>query len=105
MSNGSNSEGQGSRNGSSGPVEVYAPFAGVLHLQVKTMQTVSVGDPVAVVEAVKLEAPVPAPCSGVVTSIFAAPFHDVSGGDLLMTIAPSTSADADVADAGDGEDA
>lgn len=87
MSNGSNSTG---RVDSADPVEVHAPFAGVVHLQVDPMQSVMVGDTVAVVEAVKLEAPVQAPCAGVVLNVNVEAFADVTGGDRLMTIAPST---------------
>lgn len=81
-------------------VEVCAPFAGVARLQVAEGETITVGQPVAVVEAVKLEAPVVAPCSGTVTGPLVTDFADVSGGDLLLRIVPGDPACADRPQAG-----
>lgn len=75
-------------NGDDGAVVVCAPFAGVARLQVAEGDDVTAGAPVAVVEAVKLEAPVPAPCPATVASVLVEDFSDVSGGDALVTLTP-----------------
>ncbi|HHT31800.1 acetyl-CoA carboxylase biotin carboxyl carrier protein subunit [Corynebacterium xerosis] len=75
-------------NGDDGAVVVCAPFAGVARLQVAEGDDVTTGLPVAVVEAVKLEAPVPAPCPATVTKILVEDFSDVSGGDPLLMLEP-----------------
>lgn len=82
-------------NGDDGAVVVCAPFAGVARLQVAEGDEVAPGTPVAVVEAVKLEAPVQAPCPGTVAKILVDDFADVSGGDPLLLLAPA-------GDGGDG---
>lgn len=69
-------------------VDVHAPFAGVARLQVAEGDRVAVGQPVAVVEAVKLEAAVVAPCPGVIIDAASADYADVAGGDVLVRIAP-----------------
>lgn len=70
-------------------VEICAPFAGVVRYTVGAGDTVAVGDPIAVVEAVKLEAPVLAPCAGEVKELSCEPFSNVDGGDVLASIAPN----------------
>ena len=45
-------------------VDVCAPFAGVVRWEVAEKDSVTTGQVIAVVEAVKLEAPVLAPCPG-----------------------------------------
>ncbi|WP_448851043.1 biotin/lipoyl-containing protein [Corynebacterium sp. 335C] len=75
-------------------VDVCAPFAGVARLQVAEGDEVAVGQPVAVVEAVKLEAAVVAPCPGVVAHVAAADYADVAGGDAVARITPADAADA-----------
>ncbi len=75
-------------NGDDGAVVVCAPFAGVVRLQVAAGDDVTTGLPVAVVEAVKLEAPVQAPCPATVAEVLVEDFSDVSGGDPLLTLAP-----------------
>ncbi|MBV7295194.1 acetyl-CoA carboxylase biotin carboxyl carrier protein subunit [Corynebacterium sp. TAE3-ERU12] len=71
-------------------VEVHAPFAGIARMQAGVGDRVNVGDPVAVVEAVKLEAPVVAPCAGIIESAVGEDFADVAGGDVLVTITVET---------------
>lgn len=44
------------------------------------------GDVLATVEAVKLEAPVPAPAPGKVAKLSREDFTDVVGGDLLLEV-------------------
>lgn len=67
-------------------MEICAPFAGIVHFSVTEGQTVEVGDTLASVEAVKLEAPIVAPGPGVISSIHVADYSDVSGGDVLLTL-------------------
>ena len=87
-------------NGDDGAVVVCAPFAGVARLQVAEGDDVTTGLPIAVVEAVKLEAPVQAPCPATVAKILVEDFSDVSGGDPLLLLAPHGSASADAGEAG-----
>lgn len=68
--------------------QLCAPFAGVVHYEVAQGAKVATGDPIAVVEAVKLEAPVLSPCPGVVVKLEATDFDNVEGGQLLATLAP-----------------
>lgn len=72
--------------------QVCAPFAGVVHYEVAAGAEVETGQPIAVVEAVKLEAPVVAPCPGTVVKREAEDFDNVEGGQLLATIALATTA-------------
>lgn len=67
-------------------MEICAPFAGIVHFSVTEGQTVKVGDTLASVEAVKLEAPIVAPGPGIISSIHVADYSDVSGGDVLLTL-------------------
>ncbi len=64
---------------------VSAPMPGkLLSLHVKAGETVAKGDPVAVMEAMKMEHTLPAPRDGVVASVEAAPGDQVSEGDILV---------------------
>jgi 3-methylcrotonyl-CoA carboxylase alpha subunit len=64
---------------------VSAPMPGkLLSLHVKAGDTVAKGDPVAVMEAMKMEHTLPAPRDGVVASVEAAPGDQVSEGDILV---------------------
>lgn len=76
-------------NGGTGPVVVCAPFAGVARLEVAVGDEVAAGATVAVVETVKLEAPVQAPCPAVVAAVLVGDFSDVSGGDALLELTPA----------------
>jgi biotin carboxyl carrier protein len=67
-------------------MDIYAPFAGIVRFEVADGQTVDTGDRLAVVEAVKLEAPVEAPGPGTVRRGVVDDFADVSGGDALLRI-------------------
>lgn len=87
-------------NGDDGAVVVCAPFAGVARLQVAEGDDVTTGLPVAVVEAVKLEAPVPAPCPATVAKVLVEDFSDVSGGDPLLMLTPKDAPAAGAAGAG-----
>ena len=67
-------------------MKICAPFAGIVRYHVAPGQTVATGDVLATVEAVKLEAPVAAPGPGVVAALGTEDFHDVVGGDVLLTL-------------------
>ncbi|KAB1658179.1 pyruvate carboxylase [Pseudoclavibacter sp. CFCC 11306] len=74
----------------SNPNQVAAPFAGVVTLKVKPGDTVSVGEPVASIEAMKMEANIAAGADGVVERVVFDGSRQVEPGDLLLVIAPST---------------
>ena len=63
-----------------------APFSGVVTLAVSEGDEVSAGQAVATIEAMKMEAALTAPKSGVVQRIAVAPVGQVEGGDLLVVI-------------------
>lgn len=65
---------------------VAAPFAGVVTVNVGEGAEVSAGDPVAVIEAMKMEATITAPVDGVVERIVLHQPAKVEGGDLLVVV-------------------
>jgi len=67
-------------------MDICAPFAGIVRFHVAAGAQVTTGDPLATVEAVKLEAPVLAPGPGTVARLAAEDFADVLGGDLLLEV-------------------
>ncbi|QGU01871.1 Biotin/lipoyl attachment protein [Corynebacterium kalinowskii] len=67
-------------------MKICAPFAGIVRYVVATGDTVTTGDVLAMVETVKLEAPVVAPGPGVVGSLAFEDFADVTGGDALLEL-------------------
>ena len=71
------------------PGHVAAPFNGVVTLRVATGDTVHVGQPVAAIEAMKMESVISAPLSGIVDHVAVTDVGSVSGGDLLLVITPS----------------
>jgi pyruvate carboxylase len=70
----------------SDPGQVAAPFAGVVTLQVKEGDAVEAGQPVATIEAMKMEAAITAPVAGTVARIAIGPVQQVEGGDLLIAV-------------------
>ncbi len=68
------------------PGQVPAPFAGVVTLLVEVGQAVTAGDQVATIEAMKMEAAITAPVSGVVKRSALTHAQAVEGGDLLIEI-------------------
>ncbi|WP_433799400.1 pyruvate carboxylase [Actinomycetospora sp. CA-084318] len=70
----------------SDPNHVAAPFAGVVTLQVAEGDTVSAGDTVATIEAMKMEAAITAPSSGTVTRLALGRVQQVEGGDLVVVL-------------------
>jgi len=69
------------------PGHVPAPFAGVVTVTVNEGDTVEAGATVATIEAMKMEAAITAPVSGVVQRLAIAQVQQVEGGDLLLVIA------------------
>ena len=68
--------------------EVKSPLAGsVFKLKVAVGDTVAANQEVAVIEALKMENPVVAPCAGTVNSISVKETDTVTDGQVLMTIA------------------
>ena len=68
------------------PGEVPAPFSGVVTLTVAAGDTVAVGDQVATIEAMKMEAAITAPGAGTVQRLAIGAAQAVEGGDLLLVI-------------------
>lgn len=68
-------------------MKIFAPFAGVVRFSVADGDHVTAGTELAVVEAIKLDAPVLAPAAGTVVRSINEDFVDVQGGDQLMEIA------------------
>ena len=65
---------------------VGAPFAGVVSVNVVEGQVVEVGQSIATIEAMKMEAAITAPESGTVNRIAVAQTAQVEGGDLLVVV-------------------
>jgi pyruvate carboxylase len=68
------------------PDHVAAPFAGVVTVAVAAGDTVTVGQTVATIEAMKMEAAITAAKAGTVSRIAVARTAQVEGGDLLVVI-------------------
>ncbi|WP_068153084.1 pyruvate carboxylase [Rhodococcoides corynebacterioides] len=75
------------------PSHLAAPFAGVVTLVAGEGDTVSAGDTVATIEAMKMEAAVTAPRSGTITRIALSGVARVEGGDLIAVIAVGDTTD------------
>ena len=73
------------------PGHVAAPFSGVVTLQVKVGAAVIVGQSVASIEAMKMEAAITASVAGVVERLAVLATQQVDGGDLLVVIQPVAS--------------
>src|SRR3954470_24230296 len=70
----------------SAPGHVAAPFAGVVTLQVKEGDPVEAGQPIATIEAMKMEASITAPVAGTVNRAAIGQVTQVEGGDLLVVL-------------------
>ncbi|MFE6733204.1 pyruvate carboxylase [Microbacterium sp. NPDC057650] len=70
------------------PGQVAAPFSGVVTLQVAVGDAVRVGQPVASIEAMKMEAAITATVSGAVERVAIGSTQQVDAGDLLVVISP-----------------
>ncbi|MFI1395805.1 pyruvate carboxylase [Streptomyces sp. NPDC020681] len=65
---------------------VAAPFAGVVTLQVEEGSSVSAGQTVATIEAMKMEASITAQCAGTVGRLAIGKIQQVEAGDLLIEL-------------------
>ena len=73
--------------GAAGSVEVSASVPGkVFKIEANTGATVKAGDPIVILEAMKMEIPVVAPEDGTVASINVAVGDAVESGDVLATM-------------------
>jgi pyruvate carboxylase len=68
------------------PGHVGAPFAGAVTLRVSEGDVVEAGQPVATIEAMKMEAAITAPVAGTVQRVAIGPVQQVEGGDLLVVL-------------------
>ena len=68
------------------PRHVSVPFAGFVHAVVTEGERVEAGQPLAVVEAMKMEAPITAPAAGTVGRLVIAEPRQAEGGDLLLVL-------------------
>jgi len=69
------------------PGQVAAPFMGVVTLKVAEGDTVEVGQPIATIEAMKMEAAITSPVAGTVQRRAVPETQQVEAGDLLLVIA------------------
>ena len=70
----------------SNPGHVAAPFAGTVQVQVAEGDSVTEGETVATIEAMKMEASITATTSGTVTRVVSDHALSVEGGDLVLVI-------------------
>ena len=68
------------------PQHVAAPLAGIVTLRVAVGDEVAEGDPVAVLEAMKMESTITAPHKGSVRRIAAQAGHRLEPGDLILEL-------------------
>lgn len=68
------------------PGDVAAPFAGVVTVNVEEGDSVEAGEPVAVIEAMKMEATISATVTGTVSRVVLKQPTKVEGGDLLVAL-------------------
>ena len=67
--------------------EVYAEIAAnVWQVSAEVGQQVEEGDTIAILESMKMEIPVTAPCAGVISEIRVAPEGQVQEGDVIAVI-------------------
>ncbi|MGL4258025.1 MAG: biotin/lipoyl-containing protein, partial [Microbacterium sp.] len=80
---------QAERADTTKPGQVAAPFSGVVTLKAAVGDTVTAGQPVASIEAMKMEAAITAPVDGVVERLAIDATQQVDAGDLLVVIRPA----------------
>ena len=68
------------------PGQVAAPFAGVVTVKVAEGDTIEAGQPIATIEAMKMEAAITAPVAGTVQRLAIGEIQQVEGGDLLLVL-------------------
>jgi len=70
---------------------IYADISGnIWKILAKPGDTINAGDPLLIVEAMKMEFPVPAPRTGKVLSVLCSAGHQVHAGDPLLTLCEET---------------
>ena len=80
---------QAERADTTKPGQVAAPFSGAVTLKTSVGDTVTAGQPVASIEAMKMEAAITAPVDGVVERLAISGTQQVDAGDLLVVIRPA----------------
>jgi pyruvate carboxylase len=70
------------------PGQIAAPFSGVVTLQVEEGAAVEAGQSVASIEAMKMEAAITSPISGVIERVAIPVTQQVDAGDLLVVVRP-----------------
>lgn len=80
------SQPRGERANPDNPAHVAAPFAGAVSLTVAVGDRVEVGQTVATIEAMKMEAPITTSVAGTVERVAVARVAPVDAGDLLMVV-------------------
>ncbi|HEY5844286.1 MAG TPA: pyruvate carboxylase, partial [Mycobacterium sp.] len=68
------------------PDHIAAPFAGVVTVNIDAGDTVTAGQTIATIEAMKMEAAITAPKAGTVQRVAVSPTAQVEGGDLLVVV-------------------
>ncbi|PIF03314.1 MAG: pyruvate carboxylase, partial [Propionibacterium sp.] len=71
------------------PGHVAAPYSGAVTVTVKVGDEVAVGDKVATIEAMKMEAAINAPVAGTVERVVFADVAPINGGELVLVITPA----------------
>ncbi|AUI52264.1 pyruvate carboxylase [Arthrobacter crystallopoietes] len=66
--------------------QVAAPFAGAVTVTAKVGESIAVGDTIATIEAMKMEAGITSPVAGTVKRLAISSVEQVQGGDLLLVI-------------------
>lgn len=80
---------QAERADTTKPGQVAAPFAGAVTLKAAVGDKVSAGQPVASIEAMKMEAAITSPVDGVVERLAISETQQVDAGDLLVVVRPA----------------
>ena len=80
---------QAEKADASQPGHVAAPFAGVVTRKAEVGDTVSAGQPVASIEAMKMEASINATIDGTIERLAIGETQQVDAGDLLVVITPA----------------
>jgi len=68
------------------PGQIAAPFSGVVTLKVAEGDTVDAGQPIASIEAMKMEAAITSPVAGTVKRLAIRATQQVEAGDLLIVV-------------------
>ena len=75
------------------PRQIAAPFSGVVTLTVAEGDSVTAGDTLGTIEAMKMEAALTAPRAGTVARVAVGSVQQVDGGDLLVVLASRSAAE------------